>query len=249
MSGEAIGEAVRVDHLWASHNFIEAIRDVTFTVSSKDFVGLVGPNGSGKTTLIKTILGLLPPLKGNVALFGQDLSVFREWHRIGYLPQRISMFNPYFPCTVKEVLSIAIPPTIKRHAREAMIEQSLSLLDIKGLRNRLIGELSGGQQQRVFIARAIINKPDLLILDEPTAAIDPETRDNFYRLLKDLNLGKGVTIILVTHDTGTIGRYANKLLYLDKEVVFYGTFDEFCQSEYMSKVFGYTAQHIICHKH
>ncbi len=244
-----IGEVIKVTNLWASHNSIEAIRDITFCVGYKDFVGLVGPNGSGKTTLIKTILGLLTPFKGTVALFDQELSVFKDWHRVGYLPQRINMVNPYFPCTVREVLSIAIAPNVKKQHREAMIENSLNLLEIQGLGHRLIGELSGGEQQRVFIARALINKPDLLILDEPTAAIDPETRDNFYRLLRDLNQRDGVTIILVTHDTGTIGEHANKLLYLDKEVLFYGSFEEFCQSEHMERVFGHAAQHIICHKH
>ena len=125
----------------------------------------------------------------------------------------------------------------------------LELLEISGIRNRLIGDLSGGQQQRVLIARALVNEPELLILDEPASALDPETRDNFFALLQDLNEKRGVTIIMVTHDIGGIGEYASKLLYLDKKIIFFGGFDEFCRSENMAQFFGSASQHIICHEH
>jgi len=129
------------------------------------------------------------------------------------------------------------------------IDKMIELFDLKELRNRLIGELSGGQQQRVFIARALVNAPDFLILDEPTSALDPEVRESFFELLHELNKKKNVTIILVTHDIGGVGQYASKLMYLDKRVVFFGGFDEFCQSENMASFFGSASQHIICHKH
>jgi len=113
----------------------------------------------------------------------------------------------------------------------------------------MIGELSGGQQQRVFLARAIVHEPELLILDEPTAALDPETRERFFAMIQELNGKKGVTIILVTHDIGNIGKYASKLLYLDKKIIFYGSFNDFCLSDEMMGYFGAYSQHVICHRH
>ena len=122
-------------------------------------------------------------------------------------------------------------------------------MGISQIRKRLIGELSGGQQQRALLARAVVGGPDLLILDEPTTALDPETRGNFYALLHDLNRMHNTTVILVTHDTWSIGKYATRFLYLDKRVVFDGTFDDFCHSEEMTEFFGEYAQHQICHRH
>jgi len=102
---------------------------------------------------------------------------------------------------------------------------------------------------RVLLARAIVKEPELLILDEPTVAIDPEMRQRFFDVIMELNRKEGVTMLLVTHDVSSIGEYASKLLYLEGSVVFFGGFDEFCLSEEMTKVFGTFSQHIICHRH
>lgn len=242
-------EIINVTNLSAKYGLNEAIKDITFVVNRGDFVGLVGPNGSGKSTLIKTILGLLKPSKGYINLFGKDLNIFKDWHRVGYLPQRTAMISLFFPCTVNEVVSMGLCGINKFNDSRLKIQRALEILALEELGNKMIGTLSGGQLQRVFIARAIVNEPDLLILDEPTTAIDPESRDNFFAILKDLNINKKTTILLITHDTGTIGEYANKLLYLDKILIFYGTFDEFCHSEHMTEHFGKASQHLICHKH
>lgn len=230
---------------------LPVLSDVTFGVQKGDYIGLVGPNGSGKSTLIRCILGLLRPAKGSVSLFGHDAHEMREREKIGYLPQRIDFFNPRFPSTVAEIVSqgLIAGGRARRGYRKNRIETMLELLEISGIRNRLIGDLSGGQQQRVLIARALVNEPELLILDEPASALDPETRGNFFSLLQDLNEKRGVTIIMVTHDIGGIGEYASKLLYLDKKIIFFGGFDEFCRSENMAQFFGSASQHIICHEH
>ncbi|MDD5168083.1 MAG: ATP-binding cassette domain-containing protein, partial [Syntrophales bacterium] len=120
---------------------------------------------------------------------------------------------------------------------------------IADLRNKPIGALSGGQQQRVLVARAIVNHPEFLILDEPTAALDPEVRDRFFTLLDELNEQGKVTILIVTHDVGNIGQYASRLLYIDKRILFYGTFGEFCESPDVTRLFGNFSQHVICHRH
>jgi zinc transport system ATP-binding protein len=129
------------------------------------------------------------------------------------------------------------------------IDETLIELGIYGLKTKLVGELSGGQLQRVLLARAIVNDPELLIMDEPTAALDPETRELFYSMIADINRTRGVTVLLVTHDSGAIGRYASKMLYLDKKILFYGSFEEFCNSPEMSSLFGEHSQHLICHRH
>ena len=229
----------------------QVLSGVNFSIRQGDYIGLVGPNGSGKSTLIKCMLGLIKSSQGNISLFDAAPPAMKYRERIGYLPQRMEFFNPRFPTTVTEVISQGMIAN-RRSGNKAdgeEIEKVIELFDLKGLRNRLIGELSGGQQQRVFIARALVNAPDFLILDEPTSALDPEVRESFFELLHELNEKKNVTIILVTHDIGGVGQYASKLMYLDKKVIFFGGFDEFCESENMAKFFGTASQHIICHKH
>jgi zinc transport system ATP-binding protein len=122
-------------------------------------------------------------------------------------------------------------------------------MGIEHLASRLIGELSYGEQQRTMLARALAGRPELLILDEPTTALDPETRGNFYSLTQELNRNQQTTIVLITHDIGVIGKYARQLLYLDKKVIFSGTFEDFCSSPDMAGLFGSGSQHIICHQH
>lgn len=245
---------IEVEHLSFRYNGIDVLQDVTFRAGKGDYIGLVGPNGSGKTTLVKAILGIAGPFRGRVRLFGREPHEFREWSKIGYLPQSLTFFNPYFPSTVKEIVSLGLlsrkrfPRVLNREDDEA-IERVLGLLNITGIRNSPIGELSGGQKQRVLIARAVVNDPELLILDEPTTALDPDARELFFSILKGLNSERGTVMILVTHDIGSIGEHANKLLYVDRRVLFYGGFDEFCRSERMTTFFGSESQHIICHRH
>lgn len=232
----------------------EVLSGVTFSVDEGDYIGLAGPNGAGKTTLIKSILGLAGRHDGEVELFGKAGKSFEDWGRIGYLSQRASSFNPLFPAAVKEVVGLGLL-SVKKFPRRfkrpdaVRIEEVLALMGISGLGDKLVGELSGGQQQRVFLARALASNPDLLVLDEPGTALDPQSREDFFQLIKNLNHDKGTTIILITHDTAQIGQYANKLLYLDKKVVFYGSFSDFCMSSEMHSYFGHFSQHLICHQH
>jgi len=245
---------IGAEQLSFRYNGIDVLTDISFEVMAGEYVGLVGPNGSGKTTLIRAILGIVRPVRGRISLFGQDLTDFRDWFRIGYLPQKLSGFNPHFPATVREVVSLGMIarkrfPRRLNKADGRAIDRALERLGIEDIRNTLIGELSGGQQQRVLIARALVSDPELIILDEPTAALDPESRGQFYDTLQDLNRNSHVSMVLVTHDMGTIGQYANKLLYIDRKILFYGSFDDFCHSENMTALFGGSSQHIICHRH
>jgi len=248
------GEIVSVTGLHFQYNATEVLTNISFQLQRGDYAGIVGPNGSGKTTLIKLLLGFYEPHKGSVLLFNTKATQFKDWFRVGYLPQRIMHFNPHFPATVKEVVALGLlsqkvfPKRIVKSDDRA-IEQALSLMDIVSIKDERIGTLSGGQQQRVLLAKALVNEPELLILDEPTTALDPEVRERFFSMLQTLNKERKVTVILITHDIGTIGQYASTLLYLDKRLIFFGGFDEFCISHDMSDYFGEFAQHIICHRH
>ena len=232
----------------------EALSGVSFSIAKGDYVGIVGPNGSGKTTLVKSLLGLLPRESGEVKLFGEDLARFRGWQSVGYLPQKGTAIDPRFPATAREIVASGImvrrpfPPFLIAQEKKE-ISEAMKTLNITDIADRPIGRLSGGQQQRVLLARAFSHRPSLLILDEPAAALDPQTRDTFYSILEHLNREHQVTILLVSHDINTIGQYASKLIYLDRKLIFYGKFDEFCRSKVMTDYFGQQTQHVICHRH
>ena len=247
-------DMVATTELCFSYNGAEVLDKVTFHVRQGDYLGIVGPNGSGKSTLVKTLLGLNRPAHGTITLFGTPQEQFCNWQKIGYLPQRLKFFNPNFPATVEELVRLGLLagkrfPKHRAKGDDAAVDETLEVMGITDIRKRLIGELSGGQQQRALLARAIVGRPELLIMDEPTTALDPETRERFYELLQLLNRERNTTVILVTHDTWSIGKYASRFLYIDKRVVFDGTFDQFCHSEEMTGFFGEHAQHIICHRH
>lgn len=248
------GEIVSTELLACNYREGRVLEDISFQVERGDYVGIVGPNGSGKSTLVKALLGLVTISKGSASLFGTPLSNFKDWHKVGYLPQSLHLVNPVFPATVHETVGLGLlslkrfPKRLTRDDKNK-IDITLDELGILDLKLKLIGELSGGQLQRVLLARAIVNDPELLVLDEPTAALDPETRGRFYAMISDINRSRGVTVLLVTHDSGTIGEHASKMLYLDKKLLFYGSFDEFCHSPEMSSMFGEHSQHLMCHRH
>ncbi len=231
-----------------------ALEGISFSVEPGDYIGVVGPNGSGKTTLIKTMLGLLKPESGSIEIMGESVHGFNQWQKIGYLPQATTITNKSFPATVAEVVATGLlggksfPRTLSG-VDQQHVRTILDILDIGHLQHEQIGNLSGGQTQKVFLARAMVATPAILILDEPTAALDPSTREHFYETIARLNKEQGTTIMLITHDSGTIGKYASKMLYLDHTLVFYGSFAEFCQSADMSKYFGDSSQHLMCHQH
>jgi zinc transport system ATP-binding protein len=247
-------EVVTVERLGCCYREGCVLEDVSFTVNAGDYVGIVGPNGSGKSTLVQALLGLVAISSGSASLFGSRCDGFSQWGRVGYLPQSLRLMNPGFPATVAETVGLGLlslkkfPRRLTRPDRER-VEEVLYELGICDIRSKLIGELSGGQQQRVLLARALVNNPELLILDEPTAALDPETRERFYQMISDINRTQGVTVLLVTHDTGVIGQHASKMLYLDKRMLFFGSFEDFCHSPEMSNLFGEHSQHLMCHRH
>jgi zinc transport system ATP-binding protein len=219
-----------------SFSFMEqaVIADASFTVYAGDFVALIGPNGSGKSTLIRLGLGLLPLQKGSVSLFGTPIKVFNEWGRAGYVPQKATSIDPTFPATVEEVVGLGLLAE-QRWPRltvdKERIKGVLKRVDMQSFAKRRIGKLSGGQQQRVMIARALITKPELLVLDEPTAGVDQAHQAQFYDLLKELN-DEGVTIVIVTHDLTRISKHVTKVACIDRHVTYHESHEEFCSCDY-----------------
>ncbi len=229
MSKRKIIEAIGLSFGYGNSS---AISDVSFEILKRDFVGLIGPNGSGKTTLLKLLLGIIPPSRGKILLFGEPLDSFSDWSRIGYVPQKATAIDPSFPATVREIVFTGLVPAKKfpksfAKGDEKLIIRALKLVGMEKRAGSRIGELSGGQQQRVMIAKALVYSPELLFLDEPTTGIDPATQKSFYSLLGSLNK-RGLTIVLVTHDTGKITGHVNKIAYLNQRMEFYGTHSEFC---------------------
>lgn len=189
----------------------KVIENLNFQILQRDFVGLIASNGAGKTTLLRMIVGLLKPDEGQIRLFGEPIAQFRDWERIGYVPQK-NAFNPLFPATVREVVLSGLYGRKKllrrlNNADYQKCEDALHALGIEELADRKIGRLSGGQQQRVFLARALVNNPELLILDEPTVGIDAETQESFFHMIRHMHQRHRITFLIVSHDTDMLHAY------------------------------------------
>jgi zinc transport system ATP-binding protein len=226
---------IEVKDVSFSYNRDEILKDISLDVHRGDYTGIVGPNGAGKTTLIKIILGLLKPSGGSIRIFGEDINQFKDWSKIGYVPQKATNFDVNFPATVKEV--VAMSRFAKRglfHGTnkqdEKIIEESLKQVEMWDYKDRLIGDLSGGQQQRVFIARALAGQPEIIFFDEPTTGIDKKSQDEFYNILRKLNTEFDLTLILVTHDVDRIVKEAMHIACVDKTLVYHRSVEEFLKA-------------------
>lgn len=208
-----------------SYGVREVLNHASLEVFPGDYLAIVGPNGGGKTTLIKLITRTLVPNNGSIEIFGKPVRRFSDWSKIGYVPQHANRVDLSFPATVFEVVMMGVygkrglfrRPTKKDHDATNEALQKVGLYDE---REKMIGELSGGQMQRAFIARALVTRPNILILDEPTAGVDLAAQSSLYALLRELNK-EGVTLIVVSHDIEVITKESTHLAYIDKEVRFY----------------------------
>ncbi|MCX8173093.1 MAG: metal ABC transporter ATP-binding protein [Thermoplasmata archaeon] len=200
---------IEVENLEVKRGASTVVSEASFKIASGEYVGIVGPNGGGKTTLVEAVLGLLPKTKGTVKIFGRPIEDFDQWERIAYVPQHATNFDELFPLTVRELVAqgrIGRAKMGRKLRREdwEKVTEAMEFLEISHLAGKRIGKLSGGQKQRAFIARAIAREPEILVLDEPVAGVDPSVQEKFYKLLSDLNLKKGTTIISVSHDLSVV---------------------------------------------
>jgi zinc transport system ATP-binding protein len=216
-------EVVRLENVWAQYNSEPVLEDINLSIGQEDFLGIIGPNGGGKTTLLKLILGLVTPSRGKVSVLGKSPQKSRT--NIGYVPQTTT-FDHNFPINVGDVVLMGrygSTGLFKRYqkADNNAAQQALEMVGIAGLQKRQIGKLSGGEQQRAFIARALVSQPKLLLLDEPTASVDPAMQTEFYELLNRLK--KQMAIVLVSHDISAVSVYVDKIACLNRQLYYHGS--------------------------
>ena len=217
-------DVIAVKGLDFSYGNTQILKNINFTVPEGRFAVLLGPNGAGKSTLIKLMLGELPLSGqiGKIELLGQEIRQFKDWQKISYVSQKGMASCQNFPASVEEFVQAGLYTQIGkfRFAGKREREQVRRVLHQVGMGDfakRLIGRLSGGQQQRVLLARALINAPRLLLLDEPTSGMDEDSTTLFYRLLYQINREQGVTIWIVTHDRKRLMAYADDIWLLEDE--------------------------------
>jgi zinc transport system ATP-binding protein len=199
--------ALRFDRVSFAYGGTTVLEDAGFHIHQGEFVALVGPNGSGKTTVLKLLLGLETPLKGKVEIFGP-----RNREGLGYVPQQAQQ-DRAFPITVAEVVKMGRLHALSRKYGpddKAAVEDAMEQVEIGDLCSRPYSTLSGGQRRRVLVARALASRPDILILDEPTANMDAESEERLYKTLGKIK--GGTTILIVTHDTEFVSSLTDRVL-------------------------------------
>jgi ABC-type Mn2+/Zn2+ transport system ATPase subunit len=230
------GDLIRLEGVSCHYSAEPVLHDVDLAIGERHFVGVVGPSGSGKTSLLRTVLGTLRPTSGTVHR--------RPGLRLGYVPQ-VETVDWSFPVTVDQCVLMArthgrILPWASRTER-AEVAAVLERLGIGALGKRHIRQLSGGQQQRVFIARALILRPDLLLLDEPTSGVDVKLRHEVLHLLDDLN-ASGVAILLTTHDLNGIAAHLPRLVCLNGSVIGAGRPRDVLTAPILERTYGASMQ-------
>jgi zinc transport system ATP-binding protein len=238
-------QVIKLENVTYRYNSDLVLEDISFKADEGDLLGIIGPNGAGKTTLFSLILGLLEGYQGKITLFDEDIRNNRKvLKKIGYIPQK-NIIDKGFPATVEEIVSLGV---FERKTKDKIISaiKTVGLLEQK---HKRIGDLSGGQQQRILIAKALVNEPQLLILDEPTTGIDLETQNKFYALLRKLNSENKITIILASHDLDAINKLANKIACINRKMSFHGDAREFFGNEQLLKSYSESSMQAHMHLH
>lgn len=230
------------------------LSNISLEIFASEYIAIIGPNGGGKTTLVRMLLGLEKPSGGEIKIYGKKLSNFKEWYKIGYVPQRASHVDSSFPATVLDIVKMgrtsqggffsSFSEKDKKLVHDAMLK-----MDILDLQNKMVGTLSGGQRQRVMIARALASKPEILILDEPNTGVDVASQKKFYALLKKLNQEDKITIVFITHDIGVIADDITRLFTINQKAIICNNPKQTLSCQEMSELYGIDAHLLYNHKH
>ena len=235
---------VDIEKLSVDYTGIKALDDISFGIAEGDFLGIIGPNGAGKSTLFRCMLGLHTQYDGTIKFFDQDIRDSRKYlSHVGFVPQK-PVVDRNFPATIREVLSM------RQNSNDPKkVDEALQKVWMHELADRRIGDLSVGQQQRVFIAKALVNSPKILVLDEPVTGIDMYNQDLFFQILGELNTKEKISIIWASHDLDAVERVANKVACLNKTLFFHGVSKEFFSDDEMLKKYSETSMQMHMHHH
>ncbi|HEY8369068.1 MAG TPA: metal ABC transporter ATP-binding protein [Thermodesulfobacteriota bacterium] len=219
------------------------LEDVSLDIEPRTLVGVIGPNGSGKSTLLKVIAGLLEPSSGTIELFGTPIARFREWWRVGYVPQRPRLLGVTVPASVEEVVSAGRlarlgPVRRPRAADRAAVLDAIETVGLSDRRRRPIAELSGGQQQRVLIARALASEPQLLLLDEALAGVDLDTQEDLYALFHRLTRERDLAVVFVSHDVGVLATQVTTMACLNRRLLYWGSPEALREGDLFEQLYG-----------
>jgi zinc/manganese transport system ATP-binding protein len=238
MAGPDLLEVVDVDVALSGRM---VLRDVNFRIDHGEFTGLIGSNGAGKTTLLRVLLGLQEVEHGRVLVHGEPLS--RSNSSVGYVPQKV-LFETDVPVRVRDFVALGIDghrfglARRSRHTYER-VDEILESVEATPFANRRIGSLSGGEQQRVLIAHALVSKPELLLLDEPLANLDPGSAQEIIQLLDSVVTNQHVAILLSAHEMNPLLPVMDRVVYVANGRVASGTTDEVVQPEVLSALYGH----------
>ena len=235
---------VEIEKLSVEYTGIKALDDISFGIAEGDFLGIIGPNGAGKSTLFRCMLGLHTQYEGTIRFFGQNIKDSKKHlSQIGFVPQK-PVIDKNFPATVREIISMS-----QNSNDSKKVEEVLQKVWMHELADRRIGDLSIGQQQRIFIAKALVNSPRILILDEPVIGLDVYNQDLFFQILSELNTKEKISIIWSSHDLDAVERLANKVACLNKTLFFHGISKEFFSDDEMLKKYSETSMQMHMHHH
>jgi len=235
---------VDFEKLSVDYSGIKALDNLSFGIDEGDFLGIIGPNGAGKSTLFKCMLGLHTQYNGTIKVFGNDIRDSKKYlSQIGYVPQK-PVVDRNFPATIREVLSMS-----QNSSDPKKVDEALQKVWMHEMADRRIGDLSVGQQQRVFIAKALVNSPKILVLDEPDTGIDEYNKDLFFQILGELNTKEKISIIWSSHDLDAVERLANKVACLNRTLFFHGISKDFFSDDEMLKKYSETSMQMHMHHH
>ncbi|RAH14831.1 MAG: hypothetical protein CMB56_003975 [Methanobacteriota archaeon] len=240
-------QVINVTNLSVNRSGSEIIKDINFSVSCGEFIGIVGPNGGGKTTLLLTMLGVLKHKTGKIEIYNSEPMSKKVIGRIGWVPQTATNLPKNLRITVRELINLG---TLKRETffqskqeNKKITDKLIQDLGLENVADKMILSLSGGQRQRAVIGKALASKADIIIMDEPLVGVDRESRNSILRLLDDLCHNENKTILMVSHDLSTIRQTVHRMIYIEETIKFDGATSEFPELSNLAELRGIEPTH------